>query len=136
MKDKNKRAAKEIGTRLVIFCTGIVFMGMLVWGVFCLAKQLGFSSPEERLITYMSYIPKKEYDKMYDMLDVEASGKIEREEFIKRNSAIYEGIEIKNLNVKITSYEKKTKKVFYDTTFDTCAGPIRFSNAAEFNRIK
>lgn len=88
------------------------------------------------MITYMSYIPKKEYDKMYDMLDVEASGKIEREKFIKRNSAIYEGIEIKNLNVKITSYEKKTKKVFYNTTFDTCAGPIRFSNVAEFKKGK
>ena len=34
---------------------------------------------------------------MYAMLHIEASGSISQEDFVKRNSAIYEGIEVQNM---------------------------------------
>jgi len=42
------------------------------------------------------------------MLDVDASGQISEEDFIKRNSAIYEGIEVHNITTTIISYDAET----------------------------
>ncbi|MCI9377948.1 MAG: hypothetical protein HFI06_05345, partial [Eubacterium sp.] len=39
------------------------------------------------------------------MLDVDASGQISEEDFIKCNSAIYEGIEVHNMTTTIISYD-------------------------------
>ena len=89
-------------------------------------------SPEDLLLTYMNCILQKDYDTMYNMLDVEASGNISREDFVKRNSAIYEGIEVSDLAVEITGYDKETSTVSYSTTMHTLAGEIAFDNTALF----
>ena len=65
---------------------------------------------------------------MYAMLHIEASGNISQEAFIKRNSAIYEGIEARNMVVKIISYDEEQMSVTYQTSFDTVAGTISFEN--------
>ncbi len=90
------------------------------------------ASPEQFLIQYMSYITEKEYGQMYAMLDMEASGLISREDFIKRNSAIYEGIELQNMEIEIISYDKEREAVHYQSSLDTVAGNIRFKNEAFF----
>lgn len=59
---------------------------------------------------------------MYAMLHVEASGSISQEDFIKRNSAIYEGIEVQNMAVRIIAYDEEQMTVTYQTSFDTVAG--------------
>ena len=94
--------------------------------------QAGRVSPREMLTAYMAHIPRKEYDEMYAMLDVEASGQISRKDFVERNSAIYEGIEIENMAVEITGYDKRQKAVSYRTSFDTAAGGVSFENEAFF----
>ena len=48
-------------------------------------------SPTELLSEYMHYIPEQNYEQMYSMLHVEASGGISQKDFIERNAAIYEG---------------------------------------------
>lgn len=50
----------------------------------------------------MACIPEKNYEEMYHILDMHDSGLISQEDFIKRNSNIYEGIKIKNMQVEIT----------------------------------
>lgn len=89
-------------------------------------------SPKEFLIQYMDYIPQKKYEQMYAMLDMEESGNISREDFIKRNSGIYEGVEVQNMQVEIVAYEKQKETVRYKTSFDTVAGTISFQNVASF----
>ena len=89
-------------------------------------------SPEELLVAYMNHIPLQEYDEMYAMLSVEASGHISREDFVERNAAIYEGIGISNLTVTVLSYDKEHKGVMYETAFDTTAGKIEFQGNAYF----
>lgn len=89
-------------------------------------------SPEKLLVEYMQHICEKEYDKMYEMTASEEAGTISREDFVKRNSAIYEGIEVRDMVVKPTAFDKEESMVRYETSFDTAAGEIRFENEAFF----
>ena len=69
---------------------------------------------------------------MYAMLHIEASGNVSQEKFVTRNSAIYEGIEARNMAVQIIAYDEEQMSVTYQTAFDTVAGTISFENEALF----
>ncbi len=134
---KRKRRYKRRKKGNVLLWVFIVATGIaaLVPGVFiagALKKKSERKMPEELLVEYMNHIPAQEYEQMYDMIHIEMSGNISREDFIKRNSAIYEGIEVRNMTVSITSYDKEKTEVFYETAFDTAAGEISFENKAFF----
>lgn len=73
---------------------------------------------------------------MYAMINGEASRNISEEEFIKRNSAIYEGIEVQNVTIKVTSYDEAQNTVTYLTSFDTVAGNVTFENNVSFIQEK
>lgn len=60
-------------------------------------KQNEWRTSEELLVEYMDHIPKQEYEEMYAVLHIEASGNVSQEDFVKRNSAIYKGIEVQNI---------------------------------------
>lgn len=66
------------------------------------------------------------------MIDAETSGQISKEDFTKRNSAIYEGIEIQNMTTTVISYDEEKNVVQYQTAFDTAAGNVTFENEAFF----
>ena len=89
-------------------------------------------SPEKILKTYMAHISNREYEQMYEMIDAGISGNISQEDFVKRNSAIYEGIDVDNMKVHITSYDKEQKEICYETSMDTVAGNVTFENKASF----
>lgn len=80
----------------------------------------------------MAHITEAEYEEMYEMLDIEMSGNIAQEEFIKRNATIYEGIEVQNIIIDEVEYDKENNSVRYRTSFDTVAGNISFENEAFF----
>ena len=69
---------------------------------------------------------------MYAILNIEASRNISQDDFVKRNSAIYEGIEVDNMEIEVTAYDEERKAVTYQTSFDTVAGNISFENEAIF----
>ena len=126
---KRKKGRKTAGILFaVLFVAALVTLG----AVLLLRKKPEQISPEDLLLTYMNCILQKDYDTMYNMLDKEASGNISREDFVKRNSAIYEGIEVSDLAVEITGYDKETSTVSYATTMHTLAGEIAFDNTALF----
>ena len=93
-------------------------------------------TPEDLLFAYMECIPQKEYEKMYEMLDVTASGNISEEDFIARNRAIYEGIELSDMEIEILESDQSENTVSYRTTLETLAGTVRFENKAEFTGEK
>lgn len=126
-----KRRLKNI---LVLVELAIVGFGICIGIIYY--RQKMWDTPEELLKTYMSYIPQQEYGKMYNMVNKEASGNISRDDFIKRNSAIYEGIEAENLKINVLEYNKKEKSVTYHTSFETLAGTIDFDNEAFFLKGK
>ena len=104
---------------IVVICMIAAIFAAAVLGV-----KITRETPQQLLLQYMDYIPEQEYDKMYEMVDVGESGDISREDFVERNSAIYEGIGLQNMTVEILEYDKAEKTVTYRTSFDTSAGNI------------
>lgn len=131
MKRKNRGKRNRFPGILAIVL-GVVIISTAIYMIKFFNKEDPWKSPEELLLTYMAHIPEGEYEKMYEMLDIEESGNITKEEFIKRNSAIYEGIEMQNMLVEDVEYDKEGNLVRYQTTFDTVAGKISFENQVIF----
>lgn len=118
-----------------LVCLALVSIGAVVivlWMSFFFRKEEQGRTPGELLITYMNHIAGREYEEMYAMLHKETPGMIGEEEFVKRNSAIYEGIEMRNMTVKVIAYEESRQTAIYETSFDTVAGKIHFKNEAHF----
>ena len=133
-KSRNKR--KKTRSRLLWIAIAVIGIAAVISAV-CVAgmlatKENAWRTPEELLVEYMDHIPKQEYEEMYAMLHIEASGNVSQEDFVTRNSAIYEGIEARNMAVQIIAYDEEQMSVTYQTAFDTVAGTISFENEALF----
>ena len=133
-KSRNKR--KKTRSRLLWIAIAVIGIAAVISAV-CVAgmlatKENAWRTPEELLVEYMDHIPKQEYEEMYAMLHIEASGNVSQEDFVTRNSAIYEGIEVQNMTVEILTYDEEQMTVTYQTSFDTVAGNISFENEALF----
>lgn len=88
--------------------------------------------PEDILIRYMSYINNKNYTEMYNLLSEEAKQKISQEDFIKRNSNIYKGIDAANITIEINgidAVDENNANVRYKTQMDTIAGKLEFNSS-------
>ena len=131
-KRKNIKKKKNYGIIWMInLCLILVGTAIFVWYI-----NVPDASPEETLKEYMSYISNQKYEQMYEMIDVGASGNICQEDFVKRNSAIYEGIGVDNIKIHITSYDKEQKEICYETSMDTVAGNVTFENNVSFIQEK
>ena len=132
-KGKSRHKRKKSGLlwiAIAVIGMAAITVAVCVAGMF--KKEDVWKTPEELLVEYMNHIPVQEYEQMYAMLHIEASGNVSQEDFIKRNSAIYEGIEIQNMEVEIIAYDEEQLTVTYQTSFDTVAGEISFENEAFF----
>lgn len=135
MRGKHGHRGKRKKSKFLLIAAvvlGIVLMGAGVHVIGFFDRDSVPASPEKLLVEYMHHIPNQEYEQMYAMLNIEASGNISREDFTKRNAAIYEGIEIQNMEMEITAYDEEQERVTYQTSFDTVAGNISFENEAFF----
>ena len=128
-RSKRRRRKNKILWVLMI-CTGI--SAITICTTKFIGKRKDMITPEEVLLKYMGYIQEQNYTAMYQLIDVEASGQISEEDFVKRNSAIYEGIEVQNMEVTILSCNMEKNVVQYQTDFDTVAGEISFVNETFF----
>ncbi len=135
-KSRYRRTKKKSRFLLAAAVPAAAAAGAAIYAAVFFGKGTRTPSPEELLVRYMDCIPEREYGQMYEMLNVEASADISREDFIRRNEAIYEGIEVRNMAIEITAYDKKQLAVSYRTSFDTAAGNISFENEAFFRNGK
>jgi penicillin-binding protein 3 len=94
-------------------------------------------SAETRFQEYAEAWKKLDYSKMYDMLSTEARGKINREDFIKRNTDRYNAIlENKNIDInvhkdkKIVKDENGQTMVPFSFKMNTKAGEVSFTHEA------
>ena len=136
-KRRKKQSTKKSYTcriwGLIIAITVIAILG----GV--LLKRSIMESPEDTLVEYMNHIEKKEYEAMYAMIDSGEKGYLEKEEYIQRNSKIYEGIEVTDIKIDhIVIKEKKadTVTLSYESSCNTIAGAIQFGNMVEMKKTK
>ncbi len=130
-KVSGRQRKKRMYIFLIIFISGIVALGLILLAGEIINRKDEYH-PEQILLAYMDCITEKRYEEMYGMLTKASVKTISEEDFVKRNSAIYEGMEMKNMLVKITDYDKGNLKVKYDTSFDTAAGNVSFENEADF----
>ena len=135
-KKKTGRHNRKHRLKRVLLFMELAAAGAIICGGITYYRQKMWDTPEELLNKYMECISQKEYEKMYDMVNKEASGDISKEDFVKRNSAIYEGIEADNLKINVLEYDKKEKSVTYHISFETPAGIIDFDNEASFMKGK
>lgn len=131
MKYRHNRKRRMI--RVGFLVLSIIFIaGVVLFTIKWITKKEVVKSPEQVLKSYMNCICQKNYSEMYEMITNESKETIEKEDFVKRNSAIYEGIEAKNINIKIIDYEEESLTVKYNTAFDTVAGKVDFKNEVAF----
>lgn len=97
------------------------------------------TNPEDIWKKYISLINEQKYEEMYSMLSEESKAQISQEDFIKRNKNIYEGIDMVNMQVEITGVfeeDSKTRKIEYNSSMETAAGNIEFSNTLKLEKDK
>jgi len=96
-------------------------------------------NPEDIWQSYISLINEQKYEEMYGMLTEESKAQISKEEFIKRNKNIYEGIEMSEMTAEITAIEEENssvRKLDYNLTMNTEAGEIDFTNTVRLTKDK
>lgn len=132
---KKRKRKLRAGIVIGIACAACV-TGIVAWAVISrVDNEKGWEQPEELLVQYMERLSRKEYEQMYAMLDSNSVATLTKDEYIKRNSNIYEGIEMENLKIEQVKKEEGAEgllTVSYHTAMDTVAGEISFENSAQF----
>lgn len=122
---KNKKVLVIVVILVIIVCVGIALLAYL-----CNRPE---NKPAEVLLQYANYISEQKYEDMYNLITDESKNNTSKEDYIKRNKNIYEGIEISNFNIEVQAIEKGEKdsvKVTYKNSMDTMSGRIEFTNTA------
>ena len=104
----------------------------VVIGIYFYISSQPKNNPEDVVSTYAQYIVDQNYEEMYNLISENSKAQTSQEDYINRNKNIYEGIEIANFAINITSVEKgdnNTVKVSYNNSMDTMAGHIEFANS-------
>lgn len=115
---------------VIISVIAVAVIALITIAILVLSKEK--QNPEEILKTYFSYIEKQNYEGMYNMVH----SNTDKEEFLKRNKNIYEGIHAKKIKIEITSIQNEKKKVIitYLTKMNTSAGDVEFENTAKLSK--
>lgn len=101
--------------------------------IFKVVLNKNIEKQKNTVLGYFSCINDKDYEKMYEFLSSTSKENISKEDFIKRNKNIYEGIDTTSLEIKIKKLSKlkenkKQVQVIYDENFFTSAGEVSFCN--------
>jgi penicillin-binding protein 3 len=110
----------------------IIMLAVLCMGVLTACSEP--PRPENALEKYLSHWEKKDYKSMYKMLDSESKKTISEEDFVKRYTEIYNGIEASKIEVKMKKQKKEeekeseTKSLSYTVKMETLAGPIEYTH--------
>ena len=138
MKKRRKKQSTKKSYTCRILGLIMAITVIAIWGGVLLKRSIT-ESPEDTLVEYMNHIEKKEYEVMYTMIDSDEKAYLTKEEYIQRNSKIYEGIEVSDIKIShIAVKEKKadTVTLSYETSCNTIAGTIQFDNMAELKKTK
>lgn len=115
---------------VIISVIAVAVIALITVAILVLSKEK--QNPEEILKTYFAYIEKQNYEEMYNMVH----SNTDKEEFLKRNKNIYEGIHAKKIKIEITSTQNEKNKVIitYLTKMNTSAGDVEFENTAKLSK--
>ena len=117
--------------KIVIFAIVIIVVIAIIAGALYIVNR-NTPKPEETLSAYISLLNEQKYEEMYNMVH----SNTDKEEFLKRNKNIYEGIHAKKIKIEITSTQNEKNKVIitYLTKMNTSAGDVEFENTAKLSK--
>lgn len=124
--------------KIIIWIIAVVAIVLAIaGGIILYADNKTKSNPEDIWNQYIAYINDQKYDEMYNMLTDDSKAQISQEDFVSRNKNIYDGIDMTDMKVEITSIENedsKTRKIIYNSTMNTEAGQIDFQNTVRLTQ--
>ena len=124
--NKGLKVAIAVGTFAVAFAVG--------GAIFFITNNS--KKAEQSVKQYFDLLKDKDYEGMYNLISADSKNKISKDDFIKRNKNIYEGINAENIeiSVKDNKKDKGNYTVNYDTNMDTAAGTLDFENSVEVSK--
>lgn len=128
----NKKTIIWIIVAIIIIAT---ILGTIA--TFVLSKNK--NKPEDIWQKYIACINEQKYEEMYSMLTEDSKAKISQDDFISRNKNIYDGIDMTDMQIKISSVEEEnstTSKISYNQSMNTDAGKIEFDNTVRLTKNK
>ncbi len=128
----NKKTTIWIIVAIIIIAT---ILGTIA--TFVLSKNK--NKPEDIWQKYIACINEQKYEEMYNMLTEDSKAKISQDDFISRNKNIYDGIDMTDMQIKISSVEEEnstTSKISYNQSMNTDAGKIEFDNTVRLTKNK
>lgn len=118
--------------------TTIIILVVILAIVSIIGAVLVFSKYSEKKQTqalqeYFSLINNRKYEDLYEKISSESQAKISKDDFVKRNQNIYEGIDAVEINISVLSRKSQNGKVAltYNETIPVSAGTINFENTTE-----
>lgn len=133
------RARKRILFRIMV--TLLILLAALAGAFLFFQIQKNLTSKKKPDILFSEYVDRlkqNDYQTMYTMLSDQSRLNISEEDFTARNKNIYEGLEVSDITVEITTVEYQDKKatLSYRMDLKTMAGDISFKNKAEYEKDK
>lgn len=127
IKKKEIRKKNQKKTFLLI---GIVAFVVVIGIVGFFTYKAMQPSPAKAWDAYVNLVKDKKYAQMYACLDTASQRSITKENFVKKNKNIYEGMDAKNIRMTITDTTAMDngKKLFYKMSMNTIAGPLSFKD--------
>ena len=119
--------------KLFIIVPIIVVIIILTIAIINIANQWQKKS-QEVLKKYFALIEERKYEEMYDLVNI--SSDYSKEDFIKRNKNIYEGIDTNSISIEILSTEKDKDNItiIYKTKMVLKSGDLEFENRAKISK--
>ena len=119
--------------KLFIIIPVVVVVIIMIVAIINLANQWKKQS-QEVLKKYFALIEQKKYEEMYDLVNITED--YTKEDFIKRNKNIYEGIDTNSISIEILSTEKDKDNITitYKTKMVLKSGDLEFENRAKISK--
>lgn len=113
--------------KLFIIVTIIVLIIIMTIAIITLANQWQKKS-EEVLMQYFALIEQHKYEEMYDLINL--PNDYTKDDFIKRNKNIYEGIDTNSISVEVLNTERENDNITitYKNILNLKSGDIEFEN--------
>ena len=122
---------------IIWIIVAIVVVATIIGTIATIVLTKKVNKPENIWQQYIGYINEQKYDEMYDMITNDSKSQISKDDFVKRNKNIYDGIDMTDMQVQITSVEKEnsnTSKIAYNQTMETDAGKVEFENTVRLTK--
>ena len=119
MRNDNKKSFLMIGS---VVLAAVTVIGIAVFLI------IGKESPKKTFEEYAALLEEGKYEEMYPYLSKDAKANWAKDDFVKRYSNIFSGIEASNIEINVT--DEKDGIVTYEESMQTMAGEISFTHEA------